>query len=238
MGDAVFVFETSKENYIGADGGAPLTLVQGPPGTGKTYATAFALLARLQGAMAAQIPWRGLICAHTHNAVNVALKDVHQAQEKLRAVQSEKPEEFAEFFDARLLDVPLFRLQGTSTDFGEQDYLTPLWFAKKEAEKYDCEWVWPREALMGTNYCLAGAVPMGARKVWDADKKKAGRALFQRAHRGRSVADESAPRVSGGGRARPRFNVNCRRRSAPDAADNQTSVGNRIASSFRGPTGV
>ncbi len=175
LGQAVFVFEDSKEEYIGKHGGAPLLLVQGPPGTGKTYATAFALLARLQGAMAAQIPWRGLVSAHTHNAVNVALKDVFEAQQKLRAVQIQQPEIFAEFFDARLLDVPLFRLQGTSTDFAEQPYLTPLWFSKKEAEKYDYEWQWPREALMNVHYCLAGAVPMGIRKVWNEDKKQEAR---------------------------------------------------------------
>ncbi len=175
LGKEVFVFEPSKESYIGEHGGAPLLLVQGPPGTGKTYATAFALLARVQGAMQAGIPWRGLISAHTHNAVNVALKDVHEAQQKLRAVQSESPQLFADFFDARLLDVPLFRLQGTSTDFATHDYLIPLWNEKKEAESYDSEWVWPREALMGADYCIAGAVPMGARKVWNADKKQQAR---------------------------------------------------------------
>ena len=175
LGESVFVFEKSKEDYIGAHGGAPLLLVQGPPGTGKTYATAFALLARVQGAMAAGIPWRGLICAHTHNAVNVALKDVHEAQEKLRLVRSEQPELFAQFFDARLLELPLFRLQGTSTDFAEQDYLVPLWSEKKEAESYNSEWIWPREALMGSDYCIAGAVPMGVRKVWQADKKQEAR---------------------------------------------------------------
>ena len=175
LGAEVFQFEPSKESYIGEHGGAPLLLVQGPPGTGKTYATAFALLARLQGAMAAQIPWRALICAHTHSAVNVALKDVHGAQQKLRATRETAPELFAEFFDARLLDVPLFRLQGTVTDFGEQDYLTPLWCDKKEAETYASEWRWPREALMETPYCIAGAVPMGVRKVWDRDKKQGAR---------------------------------------------------------------
>ncbi len=172
LGTDVFVFEQSKEAYIGAHGGAPLLLVQGPPGTGKTYATAFALLARLQGAMAAGLPWRGLISAHTHSAVNVALQDVHGAQQKLRAVQSEQPELFARFFDARLLDVPLFRLQGTSTDFAAYPYLVPLWFEKKEADKYQSAWIAPREALLGRDYCLAGAVPMGARKIWNADKKQ------------------------------------------------------------------
>ena len=43
----------SKRDYIGGYGDAPTLLVQGPPGTGKSYATAFALFARLQGAMAA-----------------------------------------------------------------------------------------------------------------------------------------------------------------------------------------
>ena len=175
LGESVFVFEPSKEGYIGSNGDAPLLLVQGPPGTGKTYATAFALLARVQGAMAAKIPWRGLICAHTHNAVNVALKDVHGALEKLRDVRKNQPETFAQFFDARLLELPLFRLQGTSTNFGEQNYLFPLWSEKKEAEAYNSEWIWPREALMGADYCIAGAVPMGVRKVWNADKKQQAR---------------------------------------------------------------
>ena len=175
LGDSVFVFEASKESYIGEHGGAPLLLVQGPPGTGKTYATAFALLARLQGAMAAEIPWRGLVSAHTHNAVNVALKDVYFARQKLAEVRASQPDLFAQFFDARLLDVPLFRLQGTSTDFGEQPYLTPLWCDKKEAEKYQSEWQTPRDALLNARYCLAGAVPMGVRKIWSADKKKEAR---------------------------------------------------------------
>ena len=172
LGREFFVFEDSKESYIGAHGGAPLVLVQGPPGTGKTYATAFALLARLQGAMSAQIPWRGLICAHTHSAINVALKDIYGAQCKLRAVRSENPALFAQFFDARLLEVPLFRLQGTSTDWAEHDFLVPLWADKKEAAKHgDAEWIAPREALMGRDYCLAGATPMGIKKVWAEDGK-------------------------------------------------------------------
>lgn len=172
LGQAFFVFETSKTEYIGQHGGAPLVRVQGPPGTGKTYATAFALWARLQGAMAAHLPWRGLICAHTHNAVDVALHDIFEAQQQLRAVQSAQPELFARFFDARLLDVPLFRLQGTKTDFAARPYLMSLWSDKKEAETYNSEWTPPREALLGTDYCIAGAVPMGVRKVCNADKKQ------------------------------------------------------------------
>ena len=43
-------FEPSKTAFIGTLGDAPLLLVQGPPGTGKSFTTAFAVLARMQGA--------------------------------------------------------------------------------------------------------------------------------------------------------------------------------------------
>src|SRR5262249_29240139 len=46
-------FEKAKRQYIGNYGKVPLLLIQGPPGTGKSYGTAFALFARLQGAMQA-----------------------------------------------------------------------------------------------------------------------------------------------------------------------------------------
>ena len=49
---ALHDFESSKRDYIGRHGGDPVLLVQGPPGTGKSYATAFALFARLKA------PWQ------------------------------------------------------------------------------------------------------------------------------------------------------------------------------------
>ena len=165
-----FELEPSKHRYIGELGDAPLLLVQGPPGTGKTYATAFALLARLQGAMNANREWRILISAHTHSAVNVALRDVFDALERLRAVQTESPELFAEFFDARLLQIPLFRLQGTSTNFVDEAHLTPLWCDKNEAAKYESDYVKAPDALFAAPHCIAGGVPTGVAKVWRADK--------------------------------------------------------------------
>ena len=56
-------FEPSKAAFIGQHGDDPLLLVQGPPGTGKSYTTAFAILARMQGALAAGMPFRVLLGA-------------------------------------------------------------------------------------------------------------------------------------------------------------------------------
>ena len=177
LGAGFFGFEPSKERFIGGYGDAPLLLVQGPPGTGKTYATAFALLARLQGAMAAGLTWRGLISTHTHAAIDVALLDVYGAQQRLRALQAERPAEFAEFFDARLLEVPLFRLQGTKTDWVANPHLRPLWSKKDEAEKHDAnsnkaDYVEASAALLGARWGIAGATPLGINKVWKDDKDK------------------------------------------------------------------
>jgi hypothetical protein len=104
-------FEPSKVELIGEHGDAPLLLVQGPPGTGKSYTTAFAILSRFQGALAAGMPHRALIGAKTHAATDVLLANVAGALEALRQMRSEQSEIFAEYFDHRLLDIPLFRLQ-------------------------------------------------------------------------------------------------------------------------------
>ena len=68
--DKNFVFEPGKQQYIGGFGDAPLLLIQGPPGTGKSYATAFALFARLQGAFAAGLPFRAFFGCKTHAATD------------------------------------------------------------------------------------------------------------------------------------------------------------------------
>ena len=104
-------FEPSKVEFIGERGDAPLLLVQGPPGTGKSFTTAYAILARVQGALAAGMPFRVLAGAKTHAATDVLLESIQRAQERLRTIRAEHPELFAAYFDDRLLDVPLFRLQ-------------------------------------------------------------------------------------------------------------------------------
>lgn len=103
------VFEPSKVEYVSRHGGAPILLVQGPPGTGKSFTTAFALLARIQGAMAADIDFRVLVSCHTHAAIDVLMRNLEQAKDDLRRIQILHWATFDRCFDERLLDVPLYR---------------------------------------------------------------------------------------------------------------------------------
>lgn len=108
---AMHDFEPSKRRFIGDHGDAPLLLVQGPPGTGKSYTTAFAILARIQGAMAANIPFRVFLGCRNHNATDVLLHNVQDAIRDLRGLSASHPKIMERFFDRRLLDLPLYRLR-------------------------------------------------------------------------------------------------------------------------------
>ncbi|MBA3302854.1 MAG: ATP-binding protein, partial [Acidimicrobiia bacterium] len=103
-------FEKSKRAYIGGHGHAPVLLVQGPPGTGKSYSTAFAVFARIQGAMLADEDCRVFAGCKTHAATDVLMKGILQVRETLRGLRESDPERFQRFFDARLLDVPIYRV--------------------------------------------------------------------------------------------------------------------------------
>ncbi len=103
-------FEASKREFIGSHARTPVLLVQGPPGTGKSYSTAFAVFARLQGAMQEKQPYRVFLSCKTHAATDVLLKNVLDVQEKLRELRAANPKLFDRYFDARLLDVPLYRV--------------------------------------------------------------------------------------------------------------------------------
>ena len=104
-------FEASKREFIGDHGGDPTLLVQGPPGTGKSYSTAFAVFARVQGAMAAGIPLRAVVSCKTHAATDVLLGELIGVREELRRLRAAAPDCFARHFDARLLDLPLARVR-------------------------------------------------------------------------------------------------------------------------------
>ena len=105
-------FEPQKQRYIGKLGDAPTLLVQGPPGTGKSYTTAFAVWARMQGALAAGLPMRVSLSCKTHAATDVLLRNIVDVQHDLKRFSQRKPELFHRYFDERLLDVPCFRYQG------------------------------------------------------------------------------------------------------------------------------
>ncbi len=107
---AVHDLEPSKRQYIGHHGADPTVLVQGPPGTGKSYATAFALFARLQGALAAGLDYRALASCKTHAATDELLRNLLKVGKLLEAMRAAQPALFAEYFDARLLDVPICRI--------------------------------------------------------------------------------------------------------------------------------
>ena len=103
-------FEVSKRAYIGSYGRAPILLVQGPPGTGKSYSTAFAVFARIQGAMMAGEDCRVFAGCKTHAATDVLMNGVLQVRGMLRDLREADPERFEEYFDPRLLDVPIYRI--------------------------------------------------------------------------------------------------------------------------------
>jgi hypothetical protein len=103
-------FEAGKRELIGRHGRTPVLLVQGPPGTGKSYSTAFAVFARLQTAMKDGRPCRAFLSCKTHAATDVLMKNVLEVQQKLRELRAADRKLFARHFDARLLDVPLYRV--------------------------------------------------------------------------------------------------------------------------------
>jgi hypothetical protein len=103
-------FEKAKRQYIGNYGKVPLLLVQGPPGTGKSYGTAFALFARLQGSMEANRDFRAFVTCKTHAATDVLMRNMIEVRQKLKGLRDADPIRFAQFFDPRLLEVPVYRV--------------------------------------------------------------------------------------------------------------------------------
>jgi hypothetical protein len=103
-------FDENQRAYIAERGDTSTLLVQGPPGTGKSYSTAFALLARLQGALSAGQPFRALLTCKTHAATDVLLEKIAQVQALLAGVRTRAPAIFDAYFDPRILDTPLYRV--------------------------------------------------------------------------------------------------------------------------------
>ena len=149
---ALHDFEPSKQDYIGRHGSDPLLLVQGPPGTGKSYGTAFALFSRLQGALAADQEYRVLVSCKTHAATDELLRNLIKVRALLAELQAAQPGLFAEYFDARLLDVPIFRQE--SPNAAPQGAIV--------LEKYD------RDSLLQltlTDHLLLAATPGGVYRI-------------------------------------------------------------------------
>ncbi len=104
-------FDAHQMAYIADHGDAATLLVQGPPGTGKSYTSAFALLARMQGMLAAAQECRIVLSCKTHAATDVLLRKIADVQRQLAAVRERHPDLFAQFFDERLIAADLFRVR-------------------------------------------------------------------------------------------------------------------------------
>ncbi|HUG13721.1 MAG TPA: AAA domain-containing protein [Thermomicrobiales bacterium] len=159
-------FEPSKQEYISRHGDAPVLLVQGPPGTGKSYSTAFALLARIQGAMAAGISYRALLACKTHAATDVLLGNVRDAQAQVAAWFDARPNLCRPFFDARLLDVPLMRLRPRG------DVAAPIIPVPRDSERTKGEPA-ATARIGGQQWCVVATTPAGIRGAikerWSTD---------------------------------------------------------------------
>lgn len=157
---ALHAFEPEQRAYIASHGETPVLLVQGPPGTGKSYATAFALFARLQGAMAAGRTFRVFVACKTHAATDVLLKNIAEVQGLLRRLQASHSALWAEYFAAELLDVPLFRLRPRDPSPAGVRALPPDTQRPPDAPK-------AVDAILAAPYAIVAATPGGIYKLLD-----------------------------------------------------------------------
>ena len=161
-------FEPGKHDFIARRSAEPFLLVQGPPGTGKSYTTAFAILARMQGALAAGRPFRVAAGCKTHAATDVLLDGIVSARARLRTWAAGQPELFGQYFDDRLLDVPILRSEPRGA---LPAGVLAIWRKDRKAEAGPDDRVGLR-ALMADEYVILCAVP-GAIRVLDQPHWKA-----------------------------------------------------------------
>jgi hypothetical protein len=147
-------FEIEKRRFIGALGGVETVLVQGPPGTGKSYTTAFAIWARVQGALAAGLPYRVVISCKTHAATDVLIRNVADVQRDLTRLFRLDPDRFEQHFDPALLDVPVFRFKGKTPMQGVR-----LLFERGHPDM-DGQRAMPM--ILGRQHSITGMTPGGA----------------------------------------------------------------------------
>ena len=215
-------FEPGKREFIGGHAATPVLVVQGPPGTGKSYSTAFAVFARLQGAMRDGRDFRTFLSCKTHAATDVLLKNVLYVQQLLRDLRAADRTLFDAHFDPRLLDVPLYRVAPKEPPPGRGH---PAGQGRRQAK-----------GRAGQRRRGPGA-PVGRRRghpgwdLWDAQGEVAEDRVRPRTLRPprprRGVADEPARGPDGGPATDPGGPGRGRRRPPPDAADRQARLGRR-----------
>jgi hypothetical protein len=165
---ALHDFEESKRLYIGGHFANPILLVQGPPGTGKSYTTAFAVLARVQAAMAEGRPFRVLLSCKTHAATDVLLEKMRYVQRDLREKSHTHPDIFDRYFDRRVLDVPLMRLDPKEAREDEAGGVIVLARRKNDGDEVGRVGGGPlhhADAVQGHMWCVAAATPGAVYKM-------------------------------------------------------------------------
>lgn len=145
-------FEPGKREFIRRHVTTPILLVQGPPGTGKSYSTAFAVFARIQGAMATKQPYRAFLSCKTHAATDVLLANVLTVQQKLHDLRAKDRKLFDAHFDPRLLEVSLYRVAPKDPPPAGVIPLT------KDAEKEQSE-EYNADEIQATEWAVVGITP-------------------------------------------------------------------------------
>lgn len=167
-------FELSKLEYMRDHGDAPVLMVQGPPGTGKSFTTAFAILARIQGAIEAGIPFRVSVSCHTHAAIDVLLSKLVDVQQQLDELIAGHPTIAGQYFHPAITRVPIFRV--LPRDLPEESII-PL--QRTPSGSFSAT-SWNR--IEREQHCVVGGTPLGLRQLV-AGKFKAndllGHELFQ-----------------------------------------------------------
>ncbi len=148
-------FEESKREFIGRHGATPTLLVQGPPGTGKSYTTAFAIFARLQGAMTADIDYRVILSCKTHAATDVLLENMIKVRARLEEIRSRDTTLFDRYIDPMLLRTPFYRYPA---DRSATDGVVAL-------PPYETGGTKAADTVTGARWCVLGATPGGVRKL-------------------------------------------------------------------------
>lgn len=149
-------FPAEVREYVGRRGDEPLLLVQGPPGTGKSYTTAFALFARIQGAMAAGIPFRVGACANTHAATDVLLEKLADVRDALARWQRDHPHICGRYFDPRLAQVDLFRFEPKGDPVAGTE---SLFKSSPKGEPKACD------RVTEAHWCVVAGTPSGLKNL-------------------------------------------------------------------------
>jgi predicted RecB family nuclease len=148
-------YEPQKHEFIGQHGDKAMMLVQGPPGTGKSTTTGWAIWARIQGALASGREYRIGVSCHTHAATNVLVGAILKAQSRLTEIASQNPDFFEEYFDHRLLEVPVFRFEPNDPE--EVPHGTTRFERKTTSAKLN--------EIRGYRQAIVGATTLGLGKL-------------------------------------------------------------------------